>query len=989
MRSAIATSLALVIVFTLFPTRLVAADDLRDQYGTASVAAAKALDDGIRLVQGRKPADALPALETALKEDPHCQLAYYWKALAQLDLGEVDESLVTIERLVAVAEQTKVNSVTVDACINVGLTLAKIERDRESRQWFTRAIALDPTDSFHLHWKAYRNMSINCSLRGEHASAALCAFSGYLADPEKVSSQMVLEFISKIGNEEVARALTFDDPAPTVAARGVETSLGDPVSLQGVGENLTQLLVDPAANRIVAVAPRESKYYLIDCGRRNEVSDVEAPGEIVAASVTEGELYLSVRPSAIVKVDPGTGRVLSKWSLSAGAPDSLAIFSARGTILFPADGVLQILDLDTGKTRATKFRAQIVAAGAQQRFCYAFVREESAPTSGHIIIGGRPMFFRSSRVDWAQTALYKFALFENQPILAEMRFNAASNGRQLHVSPDGQWVAIAGGGGWRPQDNGGHGTGYGIAVFTAANLGQVQGFFETEAYPQAVAINPVTGQIAAVRGQDAKVYHVGQEKDPMVLSGPHGSAAAWSPDGRYLYLANKGGLRAWPNTLAPDEVKVGLSWRKEVMPPKRELDSEQGAPKPEPIEAYKIFEIKSDHKETLAAISRAQSDGRTRKPIDWLQYGPYQRDKELSEQFRKQLNLSNREDTGIHIYQLKKLQKTQDPHPGIAFLLGMAYYFAEQLDKSENELLAAIHLDQGRTNITLNSLRGLRRIRERNSDYEAAAYCSAHVLQLDLATPRYLDEAEACFDQAKIGEGGQRLIQRGRQMALTAKPGRLAPFDILPQLPVVEEDQVYSAEQIFAKAAPSVVMIRTGTSTGSGVCVAEKGIILTNQHVVDSRSQGVRVYAYKYLNGRLDRLPPLAATVLYESVAEDLAVLQVDNPPNSLLPLAVATTPPREGAKVWAIGSPGLADDVLDQTISEGIVSSANRRLNGSSFIQHTAAVNEGNSGGPLLDERCQIVGVISTKANLENVSFAIPAEKIRDLFPSQGKQEE
>ncbi len=63
--------------------------------------------------------------------------------------------------------------------------------------------------------------------------------------------------------------------------------------------------------------------------------------------------------------------------------------------------------------------------------------------------------------------------------------------------------------------------------------------------------------------------------------------------------------------------------------------------------------------------------------------------------------------------------------------------------------------------------------------------------------------------------------------------------------------------------------------------------------------------------------------------------------------------------------------------------------MNGKTFIQHSAAVNPGNSGGPLLNERCEIIGIITTKANLENVSFAIPAEKFREIFDSQGKGEE
>ncbi len=69
---------------------------------------------------------------------------------------------------------------------------------------------------------------------------------------------------------------------------------------------------------------------------------------------------------------------------------------------------------------------------------------------------------------------------------------------------------------------------------------------------------------------------------------------------------------------------------------------------------------------------------------------------------------------------------------------------------------------------------------------------------------------------------------------------------------------------------------------------------------------------------------------------------------------------------------------VLDQTITEGIVSAAEREISGHAYIQHTAAVNPGNSGGPLLDNSGHLAGLVTLKADLEGVSFAIPAAQIR-----------
>jgi serine protease Do len=103
-----------------------------------------------------------------------------------------------------------------------------------------------------------------------------------------------------------------------------------------------------------------------------------------------------------------------------------------------------------------------------------------------------------------------------------------------------------------------------------------------------------------------------------------------------------------------------------------------------------------------------------------------------------------------------------------------------------------------------------------------------------------------------------------------------------------------------------------------------------------------------------------------------------------LQPLPVATANPSPGDKVYTLGSPGFGEGTLEQTISEGLVSSTSRKIDGVTYLQHSAAVNPGNSGGALLDEHGRVVGLVTLKARLENVSFALPAETIRALFNSR-----
>jgi serine protease Do len=126
--------------------------------------------------------------------------------------------------------------------------------------------------------------------------------------------------------------------------------------------------------------------------------------------------------------------------------------------------------------------------------------------------------------------------------------------------------------------------------------------------------------------------------------------------------------------------------------------------------------------------------------------------------------------------------------------------------------------------------------------------------------------------------------------------------------------------------------------------------------------------------------------VVYASALQDIAILKLEKSPSSLVPLEVATRSPGSGERIYAVGSPGLGQRILEQSISEGIVSSAARKLDGQTFIQHTAAVNPGNSGGPLLNSMGHVVGVVTLKAGLENVSFAVPAETLREIFESVRK---
>jgi serine protease Do len=171
---------------------------------------------------------------------------------------------------------------------------------------------------------------------------------------------------------------------------------------------------------------------------------------------------------------------------------------------------------------------------------------------------------------------------------------------------------------------------------------------------------------------------------------------------------------------------------------------------------------------------------------------------------------------------------------------------------------------------------------------------------------------------------------------------------------------------------------------GSGFVISADGLILTNAHVV----RGAREVTVKLSDRREFR-----AKVLGADTATDVAVLKVDaqNLPMVALGSAKAV---QVGDSVLAIGAPFG----FEQTATQGIVSAKGRSLPGDSyvpFIQTDAAVNPGNSGGPLFDAAGQVIGInsqiYSSSGGFQGLAFAIPIEvalHVKDQIVAHGKVE-
>jgi putative serine protease PepD len=204
-----------------------------------------------------------------------------------------------------------------------------------------------------------------------------------------------------------------------------------------------------------------------------------------------------------------------------------------------------------------------------------------------------------------------------------------------------------------------------------------------------------------------------------------------------------------------------------------------------------------------------------------------------------------------------------------------------------------------------------------------------------------------------------------------------------------------SAAAIYRRAAASVAYITargvgsTGTGTGTGFVVGADGLIVTNQHVIDAASD---------VTVRLGSGQEQRATLVGQDRSSDIALLRVDTGGRKLTPLKLADSSSVQiGDATFAIGNPFG----LDRTLTSGVISATKRHIRApdgfaiDDVLQTDAALNPGNSGGPLLNDRGEVIGVnsqiesgaqdgSSQGANV-GIGFALPSNTVRRVIAALG----
>ncbi|MDR2494705.1 MAG: S1C family serine protease, partial [Spirochaetaceae bacterium] len=168
---------------------------------------------------------------------------------------------------------------------------------------------------------------------------------------------------------------------------------------------------------------------------------------------------------------------------------------------------------------------------------------------------------------------------------------------------------------------------------------------------------------------------------------------------------------------------------------------------------------------------------------------------------------------------------------------------------------------------------------------------------------------------------------------------------------------------------------------GSAFFVDAAGLLITNYHVISSEvDTSYEGYSKMYVRMGDSASPRIPAKVIGWDKAMDLALIKADLKAEYVFSVADRIIP-RVGDTVYAIGSPGG----LEKTVTQGIVSALGRRLlQIGDVIQIDAAVNHGNSGGPVVDREGRLIGIAFAGAtHYQGLNFAVPAERLAAALPA------
>ena len=188
-----------------------------------------------------------------------------------------------------------------------------------------------------------------------------------------------------------------------------------------------------------------------------------------------------------------------------------------------------------------------------------------------------------------------------------------------------------------------------------------------------------------------------------------------------------------------------------------------------------------------------------------------------------------------------------------------------------------------------------------------------------------------------------------------------------------------NVSSLVAQIGEAVVQVKTPGGLGSGFFINDEGYLITNFHVIEGETE-ISVEVYHQRNGHLDRETYKQVKIIAINKFHDLSLLKIEDkgaPKFKTVTLGSADAL-NVGDGVFAIGSP-LG---LERTVTQGILSTKTRQLEGELYLQTSTQINPGNSGGPLFNLAGEVVGVTNMKISFgEGLGFAIPVELVKSFL--------
>jgi serine protease Do len=206
-------------------------------------------------------------------------------------------------------------------------------------------------------------------------------------------------------------------------------------------------------------------------------------------------------------------------------------------------------------------------------------------------------------------------------------------------------------------------------------------------------------------------------------------------------------------------------------------------------------------------------------------------------------------------------------------------------------------------------------------------------------------------------------------------------FNVIPQFYYADAFAAPARDMssLVKQIGEAVVQVRTPEGLGSGFFINADGYLITNFHVIEGETE-ISVEVYHQINGQLDRETYKQVKIIAINKFHDLALLHIEdkNAPKFKWVTLGSSDILNVGDSVFAIGSP-LG---LERTVTQGILSTKTRELEGELYLQTSTQINPGNSGGPLLNLAGEVVGVTNMKITFgEGLGFAIPVELVKSFL--------